>query len=114
MGIKNQNYLERRTFLKLIGFAATGSLAVGQGEAKAESLDTLYDLPMQGKARILHTTDIHAQLLPVYYREPNVNLGVGPAEGKLPHMVGKALLERTGFPEDSICLLYTSPSPRDA
>ena len=102
MGIKFKSQMQRRSFLKLIGFAATGSLAVGQGEVKAESLETLYDLPMQGKARILHTTDIHAQLLPVFYREPNVNLGVGPAEGKLPHMVGKALLERTGFAEDSI------------
>ena len=94
--------LNRRTLLKLIGFAATGSLAPTSLEklvarTEAEGLDGLYQLPMQGNARILHMTDIHAQLLPVYYREPNVNLGVGPAKGKLPHLVGKALLERTGF-----------------
>ena len=94
----------RRTFLKFIGFAATGSLAVndGGGVANAQVLDDLYKLPMKGQARILHTTDIHAQLLPVYYREPNVNLGVGPAKGQLPHLVGKALLNKTGFSEGSI------------
>ncbi|MGI9317311.1 MAG: 5'-nucleotidase C-terminal domain-containing protein, partial [bacterium] len=96
-----------RTLLKLIGFAATGSLLPKSAEvlieqARAESLDTLYQLPMKGNARILHTTDIHAQLLPVYYREPNVNLGVGPAQGMLPHLVGKALLEKAGFDEGSI------------
>ena len=99
--------LNRRTLLKLVGFAATGTLAPRSLETlvartEAQGLDGLYDLPMQGNARILHMTDIHAQLLPVYYREPNVNLGVGPAEGKLPHLVGKALLARTGFSEDSI------------
>ena len=99
--------LNRRTLLKLIGFAATGSLVPRStkflvDQARAESLETLYQLPMMGNARILHTTDIHAQLLPVYYREPNVNLGVGPAKGMLPHLVGKALLEKTGFAEDSI------------
>ena len=38
----------------------------------------------------------------MYYREPNVNLGVGPAKGQLPHLVGKALLARVGMEEDSI------------
>jgi len=99
--------LPRRTLLKLIGFAATGSLTPSSfdrliEQAQAESLETLYQLPMQGNVRILHTTDIHGQLLPVYYREPNVNLGVGSAKGQLPHLVGKALLERAGFDEDSI------------
>ncbi len=99
--------LNRRTLLKLIGFATTGSLAPKSLESlvrhtEAAGVDGLYDLPFRGNARFIHTTDIHAQLFPVYYREPNVNLGVGPAKGKLPHLVGRALLERTGFSEDSI------------
>ena len=99
--------INRRTLLKVIGFAATGSLAPKSLEmlvarAEAGGLDDLYRLPMRGNARILHTTDIHAQLLPVYFREPNVNLGVGPAKGKLPHLVGRALLESTGYSEGSI------------
>ncbi len=99
--------LDRRTFLKLMGFSATGSLLARHGgqfleTAYAESLDTLYQLPMHGNLRILHTSDIHAQLLPVYYREPNVNLGVGEARGRLPHLVERAFLERTGMPAGSI------------
>ena len=101
------NYLHRRTLLKMIGFAATGSLAARSGsrfisEAIAGELDALYQVPMQGNVRILHTTDVHAQLWPVYYREPNVNLGVGAAEGKLPHLVEDALRERAGFAKDAI------------
>jgi sulfur-oxidizing protein SoxB len=41
-------------------------------------------------------TDSHAQLLPIHFREPNVNLGIGAAEGKLPHRVGKNLLSVLG------------------
>ena len=44
---------------------------------------------MDGDARILHVTDVHGQLLPVYFREPNVNLGIGDAYGRFPHIVGK-------------------------
>ena len=101
------NNQQRRTFLKLIGFAATGSLATKSlneivDEAVAEDVDHLYQLPMEGNVRILHTTDIHGQLLPVYFREPNVNLGIGKAKGQLPHLVGKALLDKVGFEEDGI------------
>ncbi len=97
--------LNRRTILKLIGFAATGTLAVRNDIlelANAESLETLYDIPIKGSVRVLHTTDTHAQLLPVYYREPNVNLGVGEAKGQLPHLVGRALLDRAGIEPGSI------------
>ncbi len=106
--------MKRRTLLKVIAFAATGSLAPKSLEqwidqAEAAGLDGLYQLPMKGNVRILHMTDIHAQLLPVYYREPNVNLGVGSAEGKLPHLVGRTLLQKTGFQEGSIeAYAYTS------
>ncbi len=50
-------------------------------------------MPLSGSARLLHITDTHAQLLPIYFREPSVNLGMGPANGKLPHRVGKNLLQ---------------------
>ncbi len=45
----------------------------------------------------LHFTDCHAQLLPVFYREPKVDLGTGAARGKIPHRVGRALLEQYGM-----------------
>ncbi len=95
--------IDRRTFLKLMGLTAT---AGGTGlltacndtnaETKADAAkiaDNFYDLPIKGNVRILHTTDFHGQLQPVYFREPNVNLGVGDALGRPPHLVGKKLLK---------------------
>ena len=101
------NFTDRRSFLKLVGFAATGCLTIPDSDwlvatASAETLDTLYHLPMQGNIRILHSTDIHAQMLPVYFREPNVNIGIGLARGQLPHLVGRALLEKAGLREGSV------------
>jgi S-sulfosulfanyl-L-cysteine sulfohydrolase len=61
----------------------------------------VYDLERFGNARILHTTDIHAQLKPVFFREPGVNLGIGALAGKPPHLVGKAFLDRFGIRPDS-------------
>jgi sulfur-oxidizing protein SoxB len=54
-----------------------------------------------GNVTLLHITDIHGQLLPVYFREPSLNLGVGDAKGKPPHVVGKEFLARYGIPEKS-------------
>lgn len=96
----------RRDFLKIMGagsVTATGSLAWLSQAHSAEKLlaDDFYKLPMQGTARILHMTDWHAQLLPVYFREPNVNLGVGDAYGRPPHVVGKKLLKKINMQENS-------------
>ncbi len=97
--------IDRRTFVKLLsmgalGTSATASLPWLMQQAQADSHADLYKAPMQGDARILHITDVHGQLLPVYFREPNVNLGVGDAYGRPPHVVGKALLQEMGMPED--------------
>jgi sulfur-oxidizing protein SoxB len=91
--------IRRRDFLKLAGAAA---LADGWPRA-ARSADnpSVYDLARFGNARILHMTDTHAQLLPVFFREPNVNLGIGAMQGKPPHLVGHALLDRFGIKPDS-------------
>jgi len=53
-----------------------------------------------GDLRLLHFTDCHAQLLPIYFREPNVNIGVGDRRGEPPHLVGDALLKRFGLTDD--------------
>src|SRR3954467_13515085 len=89
----------RRDFLTLAGAAAlSGGLPL-----RARDADTaaVYDVRHFGNARILHMTDTHAQLLPVYFREPSVNLGIGAMAGKPPHLVERAFLERFGIKPDS-------------
>jgi len=63
-------------------------------DAQAQrSAESFYDVPKFGNVHFLHFTDCHAQLLPSYYREPSVNIGVGAAAGKPPHLVGEAFLK---------------------
>src|SRR5450631_4872328 len=91
--------IRRRDFLKL-----TGATALSGGLSRiARSADSagVYDLDRFGNARILHMTDTHAQLLPVYFREPSVNIGIGAMAGKPPHLVGRAFLDRFGIRPDS-------------
>jgi sulfur-oxidizing protein SoxB len=91
--------IRRRDFLKIAG--ATALSAKSSRIARAADGPNLYDLERFGNARILHITDTHAQLLPTYSREPSVNLGIGAMEGKPPHLVGRAFLDRFGVSPDS-------------
>lgn len=59
--------------------------------------EAMYELPRFGNVSLLHFTDCHAQLLPVYFREPSVNLGLADAEGRPPHLVGEHLLRHFGL-----------------
>jgi len=54
-------------------------------------------VPKFGNVHILHMTDCHAQLKPVYFREPNVNLGIGTQKGEVPHLVGEKFLKHFGL-----------------
>ena len=83
--------MNRREFLRVLASASAAGLALEPAEPRAESF---YALPRFGQVRLLHLTDCHAQLLPTYFREPDLNLGVGQAAGKPPHLVGEALLKR--------------------
>lgn len=89
--------INRREFL-MAGVALT-AIAGGAGRwsraAAQQTLtqDALLDMEPTGTLSILHITDIHAQLKPVYFREPSVNLGVGPVEGLPPHVTGADLLK---------------------
>jgi sulfur-oxidizing protein SoxB len=91
--------IRRRDFLRLAG-AASLSGAWPRFSRSADNAG-VYDLERFGNARILHMTDTHAQLLPVYFREPSVNLGIGAMQGKPPHLVGRAFLDRFGIRPDS-------------
>ena len=90
--------MNRREFLHVLATAATAGFALDARAADAKrDADAFYALPRFGNVHLLHFTDCHAQLLPAYFREPNVNLGVGVAKGRPPHLVGEALLKRFGI-----------------
>jgi sulfur-oxidizing protein SoxB len=83
---------------------AIAGIASGQAGCAARGRvadPDIYSAEPFGQARLLHFTDCHAQLEPVYYREPSVNLGFGDALNTPPHLVGEALLEYFGVPRDS-------------
>src|SRR4051812_29237962 len=61
--------------------------------AAAQAAGELYDLPAFGNVSLLHITDVHAQLLPIHFREPSVNIAAGRNEGLPPHLVGEAFLK---------------------
>jgi sulfur-oxidizing protein SoxB len=91
--------IRRRDFIK---FASAAALCGGLPRiGRAADTAGVYDLERFGNARILHMTDTHAQLLPVYFREPSVNLGIGAMQGRPPHLVGRAFLDRFEIKPDS-------------
>ena len=89
--------ISRREFVKLLGMAGAAGLLPGSVFAAKRQPADLYEVPKFGNVTLLHITDTHAQLNPIYFREPNVNLGVGPALGQPPHLVGNALLKHFGI-----------------
>lgn len=91
--------LSRREFLQILAVAAAQGLPLAGGAAMAAAQSgDLYRLGKpSGNVTLLHFTDCHAQLLPGYFREPDVNIGVGHARGRPPHLVGHALLQHFGI-----------------
>jgi sulfur-oxidizing protein SoxB len=89
----------RRDFLQ-VAAATAALLPGGWTRAFAQQRLTQQDLlrfDAVGNVTLVHVADIHGQLLPVLFREPSINLGVGEARGQVPHVSGKALLDRYGI-----------------
>ncbi|AGA34891.1 Sulfur oxidation protein SoxB [Thioalkalivibrio nitratireducens DSM 14787] len=87
--------MNRRQFLQILAAASVAgfplhSFAGSNGRS-------LYDLPRYGNVSLLHYTDCHGQLNPVYFREPNINIGVAGMRNQPPHLVGEALLKHFGI-----------------
>src|SRR5665811_2278921 len=85
---------------------ATAALAAGGGFTRAMAQQRLTEVELLkfdalGNVTLLHVADIHGQLLPVYFREPSINLGVGAARGQPPHLTGADFLKRFGIPAKS-------------
>ncbi|NCZ29651.1 MAG: thiosulfohydrolase SoxB, partial [Betaproteobacteria bacterium] len=92
--------MHRRDFLHLLGAASAAGIAL-TGSSFASDLKISYDVPVFGNVSLMHFTDSHAQLLPIYFREPSVNLGIADAAGKPPHLVGDAFLKHYGIAKSS-------------
>ena len=85
--------MSRREFLQALAAAS----ACGFLPSVSANSSTLYDFPPFGDVRLLHITDSHAQLNPVYYREPHINIGIGDSRGRPPHIVGDRFFEHFGI-----------------
>ena len=85
--------MQRRAFLRLLALAAAAGATLRSRLSDAQAADALYDVPPFGNVSLLHITDVHAQLLPIHFREPNLNIG----DGQPPHLVGEALLKHYGI-----------------
>ncbi len=104
---KGMNMISRRDFLQASmaasalvgasGFGNWGRLAARQ----ALTQDQLLQFEATGNVTLIHITDIHGQLVPTYFREPSVNIGVGSARGKVPHITGAEYRRRYGIKDGS-------------
>jgi sulfur-oxidizing protein SoxB len=84
--------LHRREFLRLLAVAAAAGAQLRPCASAAQAAGELYDFPPFGNVSLLHLTDVHAQLLPLHYREPSIDLGTP---------VGAAFLEKFKIPAGS-------------
>ena len=89
--------MNRRDFLEALAAAAAAGLPLASPRALAADGEGFYDIPRQGSVSLLHMTDCHAQLRPVYFREPSVNLGLGSQRGYPHHRVGEHFLAAYGM-----------------
>jgi S-sulfosulfanyl-L-cysteine sulfohydrolase len=92
--------LSRREFvymMAVLGAAPVFANSHTRMTDTSKKLEDYYKLKPFGNARFMHMTDSHAQLLPVYFREPSVNLGFFSNFGKPPHIVGEKLLDYYGI-----------------
>ena len=86
--------MNRRHFLQALGLLG---LSPGLTSCLSSIPGTLYPAPDFGNVTLLHITDCHAQLLPIYYREPSVNIGAGRLSYRPPHLVGQEFLDFFGI-----------------
>ncbi len=90
--------ISRREFLQMLAVASAAGVSLSnRAMAGTGKPSSLYDIPKFGNVSVLHYTDCHAQLLPIWFREPSINLGVAAMKGQPPHLVGEAFLKKYGI-----------------
>ncbi|WP_371055704.1 thiosulfohydrolase SoxB [Rhodosalinus sp. K401] len=99
--------ISRRDFLQasMAASALVGASGFGNwsrlAAQQALTQDQLLDFDTFGNVTLIHVTDIHAQLKPIYFREPEVNIGVGPNKGEVPHITGAEFRRLYGIEDGS-------------
>ena len=84
--------LSRREFSSILTAAAVAGFPLAR-QASAHEAAINYNVPKSGNVHLLHMTDCHAQLLPIYFREPSANIGIASMAGRVPHLVGENLIK---------------------
>ncbi len=99
--------ISRRDFLQvsmaasaLVGASGFGNWAKLAAQ-QALTQDQLLEFDTFGNVSLIHITDIHAQLKPIYFREPEINIGVGDNKGKVPHITGADFRKAYGIEDGS-------------
>lgn len=97
--------ITRREFVKFLATAYAAGFWTNSNAAKltTESSEAkeLYNIQPFGNVSLMHFTDCHAQLLPIYYREPDTHIGIGPMKGEVPHLIGDYFLEKFNIARNS-------------
>ncbi|MDA8168899.1 MAG: thiosulfohydrolase SoxB [Nitrospiraceae bacterium] len=94
--------ITRRKFIQMLGLAAGTAGLSPAALAKSLKPVNLFRFQSKGNITLVHTTDTHAQLVPIFYREPDTNIGVGEDRGKPPHLTGKEFLRHYGYRPDTL------------
>jgi len=99
--------ISRRDFLQWTAVAGAFAAGYSGGLTRVAAQqkitqDDLLRFDSKGTVTLLHLTDIHAQLKPVYFRPPDTNIGVGAFEGIPPHLVGQTFLDHFGIENGSM------------
>jgi sulfur-oxidizing protein SoxB len=97
--------ISRREFLQMLAIASAAGVhlpGMAKTSSNNKSINAMYDIPKFGNVHLMHFTDCHAQLLPIWFREPNINIGIGEMKGRPPHLVGPHLLKYYNIKKDSM------------
>ena len=100
MGISRREFMQILAVAGAAGFnlnAYAGTRGSDKSYRNRKAPSDYYDAPVHGNVSLLHYTDCHAQLMPVYFREPHINLGIGSMKGRPPHLVGEHFLKYYGI-----------------
>ena len=110
--------MSRREFMQMLAVASAagfnlaacdsgsqskqGAVSTPTGAKPQKAPSNMYELPAFGNVSLMHYTDCHGQLLPIYFREPNINIGIAGMNGKPPHLVGEHFLKYYGIKPNTI------------